>query len=163
MSPMTDTSSDRIRILPPATGLAAACEPILRSLPKWFGIESSVVEYVEKIEQTPTVLAMAGEQPIGFMTIEQHFPSSSELHVLGVLPDWHRKGVGRLLLAEAERHARRTGSRFLQVKTLSPRRSCEHYERTRRWYEAMGFTPLTELLTLWDKDNPCLQMIKVLD
>ncbi|MDP7028986.1 MAG: GNAT family N-acetyltransferase [Phycisphaerales bacterium] len=158
MSPVAD-----VRILSPATGLAAACEPILRSLPEWFGIESSIIEYVEKIEQLPTTLAMHRDEAIGFLTIDQHFPSSSELHVLGVRPEWHRKGVGRLLLAEAERHVRRTGGRYLQVKTLSPRRICEHYERTRRWYEAMGFSPLTEFPTLWDEANPCLQMIKVLD
>lgn len=160
---MPDTTHDDVRILAPATGLAAACEPILRGLPAWFGIEPTIVKYVETIDQTPTVLAMHDDHAVGFITIEQHFPSSCELHVLGVLPEWHRKGIGRRLLAAAECHVRRTGARFLQVKTLSPRRTCEHYERTRLWYEAMGFTPLTELLTLWDEDNPCLQLIKVLD
>jgi len=160
---MTASLPSGVTITQPATGLAAACEPILRSLPAWFGIESSIVEYVERIEQLPTVLALHEETAIGFITIEQHFPSSSELHVLGVRPEWRRQGIGAALLTQAEVHARRTGARFLQVKTLSSRRACEHYEQTRMWYEAMGFAPLTELPTLWDKDNPCLQLIKVLD
>jgi len=164
VTPMSSIdSSPTIRITPPATGLGAACAPILRSLPKWFGIESTLLEYIERIEELPTVLAMHEDQAIGFMSVEQHFPSSSELHVLGIRPEWHRKGVGRRLLEAAEAHARRTGARFLQVKTLSPRRECPYYSRTRLWYQAMGFTPLTELLTLWDEDTPCLQLIKVLD
>jgi GNAT superfamily N-acetyltransferase len=154
---------DDFTIQPPATGLAAACEPILRSVPEWFGCEESIVEYVEAIEQMPTVLAMHGDQVIGFMSIEQHFPSSAELHVLAIRPEWHRKGVGRALLDASETHAKRMGARFLQVKTLSPRREDKHYARTRLWYEAMGFTPLTEFLKLWGEDLPCWQYIKVLE
>jgi GNAT superfamily N-acetyltransferase len=152
-----------VSILPPATGLAAACEPILRSLPAWFGIEESIMEYVEAIEQMPTVLAMHQDQAIGFMTIEQHFPGSAELHVLAIRPEWHRKGVGRALLHASESHARRMGARFLQVKTISARQECAAYAETRKWYEAVGFVPLTEFPTLWGEDGPCLQMIKVLE
>ncbi|MCP4758928.1 MAG: GNAT family N-acetyltransferase [Planctomycetes bacterium] len=160
---MASPLPEEIIIHPPATGMAAICEPILRSAPDWFGIEKSIVSYVEVIKNMPTVLAMRGDQAVGFMTIEQHFPLSAELHVLCVRPEWHRKGIGKALLDASEAHLRRIGTRFLQVKTLSPRQACERYERTRHWYEAMGFTPLTEFLTLWDKDNPCLQLIKVLD
>jgi N-acetylglutamate synthase-like GNAT family acetyltransferase len=145
-----------------ATGLGDVCEPILRSVPEWFGIEASIVEYVGAIERMPTILAMHGEQAIGFMTLEPHFPSSAELHVLAIRPAWHRRGVGTALLAATEALARSSGVRYLQVKTLSPRREDEHYGRTRLWYEAMGFQPLTEFLTLWGEALPCLQLIKVL-
>ncbi len=154
---------DDITILPPATGTAAACEPILRSAPEWFGIEEAIVEYGEAIEQMPTILAMQNDQAVGFMTIEQHFPSSAELHVLCIRPEWHRQGIGQALLAAAEAYVRQIGARFLQVKTLSPRRVDANYARTRLWFEAMGFTPITEFRTLWDEANPCLQLIKVLD
>ncbi len=152
-----------VRILPPATGLSGVCEPILRSAPKWFGIEEAIVAYAQATESIPTIMAMHGDEAIGFMTIEQHYPSSAELHVLCIRPEWHRKGIGRALLEASEKHTRRIGARFLQVKTLSPRRECSYYTQTRLWYEAMDFTPLTELLTLWDENTPCLQLIKVLD
>ena len=160
--PMTTPLAHGIEIHPPATGLADRCEPILRSVPEWFGIEESVIEYIEAIARMPTALATHDDHPIGFMRLEHHFPASAELHVLAIRPEWHRKGVGAAMLAAIENHAKNLGVRFLQVKTLSPHRENDHYARTRHWYEAMGFEPLTEFLTLWDEANPCLQMIKVL-
>ena len=145
-----------------ATGLGSVCNEILRSVPEWFGIEESIVEYVEAIEKMSTILAMHGDQAIGFMTLERHAPKSGELHVLAIRPEWHRRGVGAALLAATESYAQSVGVRYLQVKTLSSRRECEHYAKTRLWYEAMGFEVLTEFPTLWGEDLPCLQLIKVL-
>ena len=34
--------------------------------------------------------------------------------------------------------------------------------RTHRFYAAEGFVPLEVLPTLWDEENPCLPMAKVL-
>ena len=62
----------------------------------------------------------------------------------------------------AEDVLRSQGVRFLQVKTLSPRRACEHYDRTREFYLAMGYVPLEEFPLLWDERNPALQLVKAL-
>ena len=53
-----------------------------------------------------------------------------------------------------------TWREFLQVKTLSPARPDEGYAKTRAFWLACGFRPLEELPTLWDADNPALQLIK---
>ena len=53
------------------------------------------------------------------------------------------------------------GVRLLQVKTLGPSDPDEGYRRTRRFYQAVGFEPLEELVGLWP-GNPCLIMVKVL-
>ena len=49
---------------------------------------------------------------------------------------------------------------YLQVKTLSPTKPDEGYAKTRAFYSANGFRALEELPTLWDTDNPALQMVK---
>jgi hypothetical protein len=51
--------------------------------------------------------------------------------------------------------------RLLQVKTLGPSAEWEPYERTRRFYRALGFIPLEEHLHLWPSD-PALVMVKPL-
>ena len=146
----------------PLLGQAAVCEAILRALPLWFGIEEAVVQYVQDIEHLPTFLAVADGQPVGFLTLKEHFPESAELHVMGIRIEYHRRGLGRALVERAEEWLRSRGSEYLQVKTLSPARPNEEYARTRAFYRALGFRPLEEFPLFWDEANPCLQMVKAL-
>ena len=152
-----------MKVSGPQTGLASQCEPILRSLPEWFGIEPAIVQYSRDIDALPTFLALdQDDQPIGFMSVKQHFSEAAELHVLAVRPEHHHRGVGRALLQRVEAWLVEQGVRILQVKTLAPSAQCEHYDRTRRFYEAMRFVPLEEFPTLWSERNPCLMMVKAL-
>ena len=148
-------------VVGPALGQAPACEPILRSLPDWFGIEEAIVYYVAEIEGLPTFLALdAEERAAGFLSLKQHYPLAAELYVMGVRRQWHGRGMGRALLAAAEAYLSDRGVEYLQVKTLGPSRPDEHYARTRGFYEAVGFRPLEELGGFWDEHNPCLLMVK---
>lgn len=145
----------------PALGKATACEAILRSLPDWFGIEGAIVHYAAEIEGLPTFLALdAEEQAAGFLSVKQHFPQAAELYVMGIRREWHRRGLGRALLAAAEAYLLDRGVEVLQVKTLAPSHPDPNYARTRLYYEAMGFRPLEVLADLWDEGNPCLLMVK---
>ncbi len=99
-------------------------------------------------------------QVVGFLAWNRHFPHSAEIHVMGILPGFHRKGIGRRLENRLEELLTAEGVRWLQVKTLSPSRESEGYRKTREFYSSLGFEPLEEFKTLWDEGNPCLQMIK---
>ena len=146
----------------PASGKSDVCEPILRSLPDWFGIESSILQYLKDMETMPTLMAGANGKVAGFLTIKKHNDYSAEVHVIAVRPEMHRRGVGKQLLQRAEEILCRDGVEYLQVKTRGPSQPDEHYERTRTFYLAMGFRPLEEFPDIWDKDNPCLVMVKKL-
>ena len=54
------------------------------------------------------------------------------------------------------------GVRVLEVKTFGPSGRSEEYERTRRFYETIGFLPLEETTALWGPENPCLILVKPL-
>lgn len=154
-----------IEIRPAARGLAAAVEPILRALPQWFGIEHATQMYIRDADANPTLLAVdtaAGERPAGFLTLVQHSPDAAEIYVMGVLPEYHRRGVGRALTAAAEAQLRAEGVTFLQVKTLSDRHPDAGYGLTRAFYLAMGFRLLEEFPDLWGEHNPCWQLVKTL-
>jgi len=135
-------------------------EPILRSLPDWFGIERSIARYLKDIDTLPTLYAKANGEVAGFLTIKRHNEYAAEIHIVAVCPEMHRKGVGRQLVRRAETMLRKDGVEYLQVKTRGPSKPDEHYERTREFHMAMGFRPLEEFPDLWDKDNPCLVMVK---
>ncbi|MFC1996619.1 GNAT family N-acetyltransferase [Chloroflexota bacterium] len=82
------------------------------------------------------------------------------MYVTGVLPQYHRQGVGREILFAAEYYLRDQGVLYLHVKTLSDSHPDPGYAKTRAFYLAMGFTPLEEIKTLWDEANPALLLVK---
>jgi N-acetylglutamate synthase-like GNAT family acetyltransferase len=151
-----------VEIDKPAAGKSDVCEPILRSLPDWFGMERSIVKYLKDMETMPTLIAKANGETAGFLTIKKHNGYSAEVHVMAVRSEMHRSGVGRQLIQSPETVLRRDGIEYLQVKTLGPSMADEHYERTRAFYMAMGFRPLEEFANVWDAENPCLVMVKKL-
>lgn len=141
---------------------SAVCETILRALPDWFGIEEALIGYVRDAAKCPALIAWNGNAPIGILVIHHHNPYSSEIHVMGVLPEVHRCGVGRALILKAEAVLRESGVEYLQVKTLAAVHPDAGYAITRNFYQAVGFRPLEVLPQIWDENNPCLIMVKAL-
>jgi GNAT superfamily N-acetyltransferase len=140
-------------------------ERLLRLLPGWFGIESSVLEYVADARTRPAYLAWPdGQQaaePGGVLLAARHSPASAEIYLMAVDPAWHRRGAGRALVAALEADLIAEGVEFLQVKTQGPARPDAGYAKTRQFYASVGFQPLEEIFGLWP-GLPCLIMIKSL-
>lgn len=135
---------------------------ILGALPQWFGIPESTADYVEGCKRLPLAALYDGETAVGFCALQQTATEAGELYVLGILPGWHRKGGGRVLITWAQEYARKAGWKLLQVKTLDATAHSPEYDRTREFYHAMGFIDLECFPSLWDEGNPCLIMVKPL-
>ena len=138
------------------------CEMVLRSVPDWFGIEESTVAYTNKSKELPMITVSENGKANGFLSLLQHSQYTFEVYVMGVVPEYHRKGVGKKLLIEAERVLAKNGIEFLQVKTVSADRECEFYRKTRLFYKSFGFREVEVFPTLWDEHNPCQLLIKKL-
>ncbi|MGE0632739.1 MAG: GNAT family N-acetyltransferase [Pseudobdellovibrionaceae bacterium] len=136
------------------------CEKVLRSLPEWFGIESAILDYIKDVERMPMLVAKVESETVGFLSLNLHNKYTAEIHVMGVLPQFHRKKVGRELIHAAEKYLDNKGFKYLSVKTLSESRPNEEYDRTRNFYYGTGFMPVEEFKTLWGEHNPCLLLIK---
>ncbi len=141
-------------------GQAEICDVVLRALPLWFGIEESIQDYVREAAWLPMIAAYSGNRPVGFVSLKHHTENNLEIFVMGVLPEFHRRGTGRRLIAQAEAYAREKDIKFMTVKTVSSSRPNKEYDQTRKFYLATGFLPLEELKSLWGEDNPCLLMGK---
>ena len=152
-----------MNILGPDIRRESEIEAILRSLPRWFGIEKALLMYVADSATKPTFAAEVDGRLIGFITLTQHFPQAWDVQCMAIADGNRNAGVGTALLAHAERHAAAQGGKFLQVKTVAASSPSTAYAETRKFYEARGFVPLEVFPTLWDPWNPALQMIKALD
>lgn len=136
------------------------CNGILRALPSWFGIESSIVDYVKQVRSMPFYVAFDNNKAVGFVAVKVHNPFTSEVCVMGILKEYHRQGIGRMLIECCEKYCKENKMEFLTVKTLDESRESKSYEKTRLFYQSVGFKPLEVFPLLWDKDNPCLFMVK---
>ena len=77
-----------------------------------------------------------------------------ELAVMGVLKEYHRKGIGKELFNRAKKAAKEMGYSFIQVKTVQMGKY-KSYDDTNRFYISIGFKEFEVFPTLWDKWNPC--------
>lgn len=149
-----------MELVGPLPHSSADCERILRSLPRWFGIEESLLEYVRDADRFPTFHALEGARSVGFLTVREHFPPSWEVHCMGVLADKRGQGIGRKLHAHVERWLEERGAELLQVKTLAGSHPSVEYAETRAFYASMGYTPHEVFPTLWGPKLPVLQLVK---
>ena len=133
---------------------AAISAQILRSLPEWFGLPESTAEYIEACRSLPFWAEYRDGTPVGFLAMRETGPYTAELYVMGVLKEYHRQGVGRALFSSFQEYTKSKGYEYLQVKTVDAGRYPE-YDRTRLFYESLGFRKLETFPTLWDEWNPC--------
>ena len=127
---------------------------ILEALPDWFGVEESREEYIRDSSVTPMVAAFDGDKAVGFICLKETGRATVEIHVMGVLKDYHRKGIGKALFEEVKKLAIKKGYSFMQVKTVQVGRY-EDYDKTNLFYQSLGFKEFEVFPTLWDEANPC--------
>jgi GNAT superfamily N-acetyltransferase len=75
---------------------------ILADLGEWFGIPEATESYIDKSSTLPFWAAFDGAAPVGFIVVLRHFDRAAEIYVMGVMKVYHRRGIGNLLLDEAE-------------------------------------------------------------
>jgi GNAT superfamily N-acetyltransferase len=152
-----------ITILGPELRRESECEAVLRSLPRWFGIEEALLMYARDTARLPTFALADQETAVAFLSLAEHFAESWEVHCMAVHASARNCGHGTRLLLLAENWLTQRGVKFLQVKTVAQTSNSTAYAETRKFYSAKGFTPLELFPTLWAPQNPALQLVKVLN
>jgi ribosomal protein S18 acetylase RimI-like enzyme len=136
-------------------------EQLTAGLPEWFGQPAANRAYAEQAERLPGYIASMDGVPRGLLLRKTHSPVRAEVYWMGVDRACHRSGIGRALVEAACTAARADKAAFLFVQTLHPRVAYEPYERTRRFYESMGFRYMLEAQGA-DAANPLAIYMKVL-
>ncbi|MGI9603407.1 MAG: GNAT family N-acetyltransferase [Acidimicrobiales bacterium] len=150
-------------IRPLRTEDVTECGDILESLPEWFGLADANRAYIGSLHELPAFVAVDDDGALlGFVAVRSHTETSAEIEVMAVRRRHHRGGTGRRLVEIAIEWCRDHHIRWLHVKTRGPATYDDDYERTRRFYLAVGFEPLYESLTEWGADDAALIMVMAL-
>ena len=127
---------------------------ILEALPDWFGVPESREEYIRQSANQPLYAAYDEDRPVGFVCLKETGRDTAEISVMGVLKEYHGRGIGTRLFEAARDAAERRGYSFLQVKTVQMGKY-DDYDQTNRFYLSVGFKEFEVFPLLWDERNPC--------
>ena len=127
---------------------------VLEALPDWFGIPEAREDYIKNSAEQLFFAAIEQDGAVGFIYLYETGKDTVELYVMGVLKEYHRRGIGRELFEAAKTCAVNQGYSFMQVKTVQMGKYKE-YDDTNCFYIEMGFKEFEVFPTLWDECNPC--------
>ena len=81
---------------------------ILNKLSDWFGVPKYTNEYIERSAKMPFWAYEKDGEYIGFISLKSTSEYTAEIYVMGVLPQFHREGVGRKLFDAFTAFCKRT-------------------------------------------------------
>ena len=75
---------------------------VLEALPDWFGIPEAREDYIKNCTEQLFFTAIEQDREVGFIYLKETGKETVELYVMGVLKEYHRRGIGRELLEAAK-------------------------------------------------------------
>ena len=143
-----------IRRITDAEEKKAIARRVLEALRDWFGVDESREGYIRDSAGWDFFAAEEDGGYAGFLCLKETGKDTVELAVMGVLREYHRRGLGRALFEEAVKVAAGTGYSFMQVKTVKMG-VYEDYDKTNLFYRSLGFREFEVIPELWGEENPC--------
>ena len=136
-------------------GDVEGCVAVLVALPDYF-TPSTHDEVRRELTVGAAWVAEDGGEIVGFVLVEQRYPTSAEITFAAVVRDRHRQGIGSRLVDTCLAALDARGVRYVEVKTLDARAGYEPYVATRAFWERHGFVQLDciDPLPGWDAGNP---------
>ena len=132
----------------------AVVRSVLEALTDWFAVEESREQYIAESVDRICIGAMENGEYVGFLCLKETGKATLEISVMGVLKEYHRKGIGRKMFDLAKEIAKEKGYSFLQVKTVQMG-MYDDYDDTNRFYLSLGFQEFEVFPLYWDEANPC--------
>lgn len=135
---------------------------IMNALPEWFSPPEDIVNKSTVHRECPFIAAFNEDKAVGFAALKIHNEYTADIYNFGVLREYHRRGIGHRLMEACVQYCKENHYKFLTVKTLDESAVYEPYNGTRAFYKKEGFYPLEVFTCIWDEENPCLFMVKVI-
>ena len=132
---------------------------ILNDLNSWFEDGYAVKNYIEKSKDYIFFKVSEKGKNLGFIVYKETSDYTIEIFVMGVLKKYHRKNIGRNLFEKSIDFLKKYNYEFVQVKTLKEGID-DGYDKTNKFYQALGFRKFEVIEEIWSKDNPCQIYVK---
>jgi GNAT superfamily N-acetyltransferase len=123
----------------------ALVRKITVDLPEYFGLPEVNEHYATGVRSRINFAAKVDEKYVGLISIDLPYSENANIYWMGILRQYHRTGVGKILSCEAFCRAKNIGAKTISVETLSPEEEDENYLKTYQFYKSLGFTPLFNL------------------
>ncbi len=110
---------------------------IAKALPKWFtpkGVKG--IRRACKVQDG--YVAIHANNVIGFL-LYRKWKSTADIKWMGILTNYHRKGIGKRLVQSLENHLEKSKITKIKVSTVAPSVKYEPYNKTRKFYKGVGF------------------------
>jgi len=129
---------------------------VAKTLPEWF-TEGGVKNIAVDILFQRGFVAICNNTVVGFISF---FVNEAAGHIgwMGILPSYHRKGIGKKLLEKLVSEFKKSGVKEVRVNTLGDSVDYKPYEETRAFYRAMGFRDFERI----KQDNPECEELLIL-
>ncbi len=150
-----------------STDRSEACARITAALPDWFGLEEYNRRYIEDAARYDALAARTDDGIIIGLLVHKARPASKaladaiDIHWLGVLPEFHRLGIGTDLISGLSQLCTAKGIALLTVETLDPSVGDPNYLKTFAFYEKLGFRILEHFN--FESGDPAVRMARRCD
>lgn len=147
---------ENIRVIKGSKQHVDCCLAIARELPQYF-TEQGIAAINRDLHAHRLYAALDADQVIGFVTIQSKSSQVAEISWMAARPERQHQGIGTLLIRHIVADLKAEGTRLLEVKTVAPDVDYAPYEKTRRFYESVGFVHLETIDPYpgWEPGNPC--------
>ncbi len=132
-----------------------ACAAIVRGLPDFF-TDDVPAKVVHAIAHERAWVVLAGDETVGFATVDARPPAAAEITWAAVRRDAQHTGVGTVLIEHVLASLAHDRITLVEVKTLDASASYAPYEGTRAFWERRGFVQIDTIDPLpgWQPGNP---------
>jgi len=134
---------------------------VLLTLPEWFGNSQANKKYALEVMSLPFFSVFDHEKKtIGFIATKIHHKRTGEIFLIGIKPEYHGNGIGKILVNIIENYCVENGCSRMLVKTLSDESNYAPYKKTKEFYRSLDYEELITFDEFWDNENKCLLMLK---
>jgi N-acetylglutamate synthase-like GNAT family acetyltransferase len=131
------------------------CLSLATAMPEHFNMKG-LMDMEKDLRECPFYVSAVGHDVQGFVAVKSDTEEGvTEILWIAVRSDHQRKGIGTALVERIMHDSKTQGVKVLRVRTRTASSSYSPYEKTRRFYEKLGFNLVRAMdHRLWDPGNP---------